>query len=218
MGDGLKRGLKSDLTSGRSGRSPLGALHTQLRHEGESGGAFAAVVLGGAEHPFSLAAWGRSENVEEGATLPAHPSDFSLLVDLWLVDGSHRWGLHAPFTPNESRWHLALLEIEPHASLTMRVCTLFRRRRGRAWFGAAGPRLLPPSAVLHDFSPAQKCAWLREVGFWEHAGGSLHRQPQQRGGAASDAERLAGAAAALQLLTPSVRTAVSPRDVIQCFL
>jgi len=65
------------------------------------------------------------------------------------------------------------------------------------------------------------------VGFWEHAGGallsllSLHRrrlhQPGGRGAASdSDAEQLAEAAAALQLLTPGVRTAVSPRDVVRC--
>ena len=64
------------------------------------------------------------------------------------------------------------------------------------------------------------------MGFWEHAGGallsllSLQRRKLHRpgGGAASDsdAEQLAEAAAALQLLTPGVRTAVSPRDVVRC--
>jgi hypothetical protein len=178
---GSLRGDDSGDSSGNvrgdvSGGSPLRPLLVQLRHEDDSGGAFAAVVLGGAEHPFSLAAWGRSElrapsselqHLEEGAstTRPkraAHPSDFSLLVDLWLLDGSHRFGPHAPFTPNESRWHLALLEVDPRTSLTMRVCTRFRHRRGRAWFGGAGPRLLPPSALLRDYSHAQKCAWFLE--------------------------------------------------------
>ena len=69
-------------------------------------------------------------------------------------------------------------------------------------------------------------AWLREVGFWEHASGALlsllslqRRQLHRPGGGAasdSDAEQLAEAAAALQLLTPGVRTAVSPRDVVRC--
>ena len=77
------------------------------------------------------------------------------------------------------------------------------------------------------------------MGFWEHAGGALLSllSPQRRrvhppvnqpvnqpGGEAasdSDAEQLAAvaegeAAAALQLLTPGVRTAVSPRDVVRC--
>ena len=64
------------------------------------------------------------------------------------------------------------------------------------------------------------------MGFWEHAGGALlsllslqrRRLHQPGGGAASDsdAEQLAEAAAALQLLTPGVRTAVSPRDVVRC--
>ena len=63
------------------------------------------------------------------------------------------------------------------------------------------------------------------MGFWEYAGRALlvlqRRQLHQLGGAAaSDGETdrlwLAEAAAALQLLTPSVRTAVSPRDVVRC--
>ena len=73
------------------------------------------------------------------------------------------------------------------------------------------------------------------MGFWEHAGGALlsllslqrrrvHQPMNQPGGEAasdSDAEQLAAvaegeAAAALQLLTPGVRTAVSPRDVVRC--
>ena len=121
--------MSGDVSGDVSGGPPLGALLVQLRHEDDSGGAFAAVVLGGAEHPFSLAAWGRSEleHVEEGAMpatapkRPAQPSDFALLVELWLLDGSHRSGLHAPFTPNESRWHLALLEVDPRTSHTPHV-------------------------------------------------------------------------------------------------
>ena len=42
---GVSGGVSGDV----SGGPPLGALLTQLRHEGESGGAFAAVVLGGAD-------------------------------------------------------------------------------------------------------------------------------------------------------------------------
>ena len=76
--------------------------------------------------------------------------------------------------------------------------------------------------------PNPRCAWLCEVGFWEHAGGALlsllslqRRRVHQPGGEAasdSDAEQLAEgeAAAALQLLTPGVRTAVSSRDVVRC--
>ena len=129
VGDDLNGDVGGDVSGDVSGGPPLGALLVQLRHEDDSGGAFAAVVLGGAEHPFSLAAWGRAEleNVEESAMpatapkRPAQPSDFALLVELWLLDGSHRSGLHAPFTPNESRWHLALLEVDPRTSHTPHV-------------------------------------------------------------------------------------------------
>ena len=129
VGDDLSGDLNGDVSGDVSAGPPLGALLVQLRHEDDSGGAFAAVVLGGAQHPFSLAAWGRAEleNVEEGAMpatapkRPAQPSDFALLVELWLLDGSHRSGLHAPFTPNESRWHLALLEVDPRTSHTPHV-------------------------------------------------------------------------------------------------
>jgi hypothetical protein len=198
------------------------AMLAYLRSARESGGAFAAVVLGGAEPPFSLAAWARSEGVSEAADggrvvakgraggragRAARPSsDFSLYVDLWLADGSARWGLHAPFTPNESRWHLALLDVPPLDAppappvLTMRVHMLFRRRRGRAWFSTAGPRLLPPSARLRDggFTLGQKCAWLHEVRFWEHARDSASPEEQA------------------ELLPASVRGALSPVVLARC--
>ena len=61
------------------------------------------------------------------------------------------------------------------------------------------------------------------MGFWEYAGRALlmlqRRQLHQLGGAVAsdgDADRLIEAAAALQLLTPSVRNAVSPNDVVRC--
>ena len=62
------------------------------------------------------------------------------------------------------------------------------------------------------------------MGFWEYAGRALlvlqqRRQLHQWDGVAAsdgDADRLAEATAALQLLTPSVRTAFSPRDVVRC--
>lgn len=147
LGVDLSRGLNGDVSGDASSWSPLGALLVQSRHEDDGGGAFAAVVLGAAQHPFSLAAWGRAEleHVEEGAmpaTAPkrrAQPSDFALLVDLWLLDSSHRSGLHAPFTPNESRWHLALLEVDPHTSHN--PCP----KQARYGFGASAdwPRLPP---------------------------------------------------------------------------
>ena len=89
------------------------ALRVELRHEEEGGGAFAAIVLGGAEHPFALVAWGRAEleSLESGR-LVEEPSDFALHVELWRADGAHPYSLHAPFTPNESQWHMALLEVD----------------------------------------------------------------------------------------------------------
>ena len=62
------------------------ALRVDLRHEEQGGGAFAAIVLGGAEHPFTLAAWGRSElQPLESGRLVEEPSDFALHVELWRV-------------------------------------------------------------------------------------------------------------------------------------
>ena len=55
---------------------------------------------------------GRSElEPLEAGRLP-QPSDFALHVELWRADGAHPYSLHAPFTPNESRWHMALLEVD----------------------------------------------------------------------------------------------------------
>eukprot|EP00964_Phaeocystis_antarctica_P039218 scaffold22443_cov62-Phaeocystis_antarctica.AAC.6 len=269
----------------------------------------------------------------ESARPAQHPSDFSLLVDLWLVDGSHRSGhractrrslptsragtwpcsrstrtpvaLHverarpispvgasadwprraaprcrsghpltlvkrdacsAPCWPNLGGTHLfcrpncqVLRCASPHASATAagargsaalgRACCLPRlccattlpRKSARGFSRVrvrVGPKPDPnpnpspsPSPPPNldpnpNPNPNQRCAWLLEVGFWEHAGRALllllslqRHQLHQPGGAAAsdgDADRLAEAAAALQLLTPSVRTAFSPRDVVRC--
>ena len=38
-----------------------------------------------------------------------------------------------------------------------------------AWLASAGVRVLPPLRLLRHYSPAQKCAWLETVGFWQYA-------------------------------------------------
>ena len=79
-------GGHGEVGGGRMGVPSRAALRVDLRHEEEGGGAFAAIVLGGAEHPFALAAWGRSqlEPLESGR-LVEEPSDFALHVELWRV-------------------------------------------------------------------------------------------------------------------------------------
>lgn len=137
VGGDVSGGGRGDVSGSLMDGPSRAPLRVDLRHEEEGGGAFAAIVLGGAEHPFALAAWGRSEldldladrpQSEEGHASTGHastqledgarsarserstsrsrsarsappleagrlvePSDFSLLVELWRVDGSHRY-------------------------------------------------------------------------------------------------------------------------------
>ncbi|MDR3689059.1 MAG: hypothetical protein P4L46_06740 [Fimbriimonas sp.] len=118
-----------------------------------------------AAKPFTIEAWSRAEDV--GGT----PDDgYSLYLDLNYSDGSHLWGMIAPFDCGTHSWQLRRVRVVPSKPVKEAlVYVLLRRHSGKVWFSdvvldtGAGGRAFDYQPIAYPAMSASTGWFVRDV-------------------------------------------------------
>ena len=116
-----------------------------------------------APHPILFSAWSRADSVSN-----AHPSDYSLWIDVTYADGTHQYGDIVPFDAGTHDWERVQETVLPHKPVAqMNVYLLFRQHTGTAWFDDAKAYQLKGSTLFdqqrHRKLPACSCSALHSI-------------------------------------------------------